>query len=126
VLEQVDLTLTLSKRDYRQRLIDLQTRLYDMEQALFEARIPALFVFEGWAGAAKVRTISVITRRLDPRGLRVYPITPPRTYELQYPWLYRFWLKTPSYGQIAIFDRSWYRQVLGAQCVERRRLACAL
>lgn len=118
MLEQVDLTLTLSKRDYRQRLVDLQTRLYDMEQALFEARIPALFVFEGWAGAAKVRTLSVITRRLDPRGLRVYPITPPRTYEMQYPWLYRFWLKTPSYGQIAIFDRSWYRQALGERVRE--------
>ncbi len=113
MLEQVDLTLSLSKQDYRQRLVDLQMRLYDMEQALFEARIPALFAFEGWAGAAKVRTISVITRRLDPRGLRVYSITPPRTYEMQYPWLYRFWLKTPSYGQIAIFDRSWYRHVLG-------------
>ncbi len=113
MLEQVDLTLSLSKQDYRQRLLDLQMRLYDMEQALFEARIPALFAFEGWAGAAKVRTISVITRRLDPRGVRVYSITPPRTYEMQYPWLYRFWLKTPSYGQIAIFDRSWYRHVLG-------------
>lgn len=112
VLEQIDLDLRLNKHEYRQRLVDLQTRLYHMEQALFEARVPALFLFEGWAGAAKVRTISVITRRLDPRGLRVHSITPPRTYELQYPWLYRFWLKTPSYGQIAIFDRSWYRQVL--------------
>lgn len=123
MLEQIDLNRTISKREYRERLIDLQTRLYDMEQALFEARVPALFAFEGWAGAAKVRTISVITRRLDPRGLRVHPISAPRTYETQFPWLHRFWLKTPSYGQIAIFDRSWYRHALGERVRQEAAIA---
>ena len=28
------------------------------------------------------------------------------------PWLYRFWHRIPNYGQMAIFDRSWYRRVL--------------
>jgi polyphosphate kinase 2 (PPK2 family) len=83
-----------------------------MQQALFEAHRPALIVFEGWAGTSKIGTIGQLTRRLDPRGLRVHPVTPPRTFETLYPWLYRFWLKTPSYGHLAIFDRSWYRQVL--------------
>jgi polyphosphate kinase 2 (PPK2 family) len=112
MLDQIDVDLKLSKGEYRQRLEDLQARLYDMEQALLEAKAPVAVVFEGWAGTSKVRTISVLTRRLDPRGVRVHPITPPRTYETQYPWLYRFWLKIPSYGQVAIFDRSWYRQAL--------------
>jgi len=112
MLDQIDLDRRLSKEDYRAELPDLQLRLYDMEQAAMESRRPVLIVFEGWAGTAKVRTISAITRRLDPRGVRVHPITPPRTSELQYPWLYRFWLKLPSYGQVAIFDRSWYREIL--------------
>jgi polyphosphate kinase 2 (PPK2 family) len=90
-----------------------------MEQALFEARIPVLLVFEGWAGTSKVGTIGLLTRRLDPRGLRVHPVTPPRTSETQYPWLYRFWLKIPSYGQMALFDRSWYREVLAARTHEQ-------
>lgn len=112
MLEQLDLDVRLSKSEYRRRLPDLQARLYDMEQAILEARLPVAILFEGWAGTSKVRTISALTRRLDPRGLRVHSITPPRTFETQYPWLYRFWLKTPSYGRIAIFDRSWYREVL--------------
>jgi polyphosphate kinase 2 (PPK2 family) len=112
MLDQIDLDRAISKREYKQRLRPLQERLYSMEQALFEARIPALMVFEGWAGAGKIGTISRLTRRLDPRGLRVHPITPARTYEQQYPWLYRFWRKTPSYGRMAIYDRSWYREVL--------------
>ena len=29
-----------------------------------------------------------------------------------HPFLWRFWIKTPEKGRIAIFDRSWYRRVL--------------
>src|SRR6476660_3348562 len=112
MLDQIDLERSISKPEYKRRLRELQQRLYDMQQALFEARRPALIVFEGWAGTSKIGTIGLLTRRLDPRGLRVFPITPPRTSETMFPWLIRFWLKTPSYGQLAIFDRSWYRQVL--------------
>jgi polyphosphate kinase 2 (PPK2 family) len=115
MLDQIDLHCTIGKRAYKLQLSELQARLYDMEQALLQARLAALVVFEGWAGTAKIGTISILTRRLDPRGLRVHPITPPRTYETQYPWLYRFWLKAPSQGQLAIFDRSWYREVLAGR-----------
>jgi AMP-polyphosphate phosphotransferase len=112
MLDQIDLERSITKSEYKRRLRELQLRLYDMQQALFEVRRPALIVFEGWAGTSKIGTIGQLTRRLDPRGLRVHPVTPPRTFETLYPWLYRFWLKTPSYGALAIFDRSWYRQVL--------------
>ncbi|WP_298821077.1 hypothetical protein [Chloroflexus sp.] len=106
--------VTLSKEEYRRLAPELQARLFDLEQMLLEARIPTIFVFEGWAGTAKARAIATLTRRLDPRGFRVHSITPPRTYEQQYPWLYRFWLKIPSYGQMSFFDRSWYRELLAA------------
>ncbi|NOK58498.1 MAG: hypothetical protein GFH27_549279n304 [Chloroflexi bacterium AL-W] len=111
MLDQIDLERTIDKSEYKQLLPKLYAHLYDMEQALIEARIPVLIVFEGWAGASKITTIGHLTRRLDPRGIRVHSITPPRTSERQYPWLYRFWLKIPSYGQIAIFNRSWYRRI---------------
>jgi polyphosphate kinase 2 (PPK2 family) len=29
-----------------------------------------------------------------------------------HPWLWRFWLKLPNYGEMAIFDRSWYGRVM--------------
>ncbi len=112
MLEQIDLEQTIDKRTYKQRLPDLEQRLYHVEQTIVEARIPVLIVFEGWAGTSKIGAITALTHRMDPRGLRVHPVTPPRTWETQYPWFYRFWLKIPPYGQIAIFDRSWYREVL--------------
>ncbi|ABY36973.1 MAG TPA: hypothetical protein DEF43_11925 [Chloroflexus aurantiacus] len=114
MLERCITDVKLSKEEYTQLAPGLQARLFDLEQMLLEARIPTIFVFEGWAGTAKARTIATLTRRLDPRGFRVHSITPPRTYEQQYPWLYRFWLKIPSYGQMSFFDRSWYRELLAA------------
>jgi polyphosphate kinase 2 (PPK2 family) len=119
MLDQIDLERSIAKPEYKHRLHELQQRLYYTQQALVDANRPALIVFEGWAGTSKIGTIGQLTRRLDPRGLRVHPVTPPRTYETMYPWLYRFWLKTPRTGELAIFDRSWYREVLA----ERTRAA---
>lgn len=123
MLDQIDLERSIGKSEYKQRLPELQERLYALEQRLLEVRIPTLIIFEGWATTAKVNAIRVLMRRLDPRGVRVHSITPPRTFEAQYPWLHRFWLKTPSYGQMAIFDRSWYRQVLAQRT--RKQLTTA-
>ena len=112
MLEQIDLEQSVSKSTYAKRLPALQRRLYDLEHAAFTAQIPSLVVFEGWAAAGKGSTINALTERLDPRGFRVVPITPPRTAETHYPWLWRFWLKVPAYGQMVIFDQAWYRRVL--------------
>ena len=112
MLEQLDLDLSVSKTTYTKRVAGLQRRLYDLEHAVFTAGIPSLVVLEGWAAADKGGTINALSERLDPRGFRVVPISPPRTAETRYPWLWRFWLKVPARGQMVIFDQSWYRRVL--------------
>jgi polyphosphate kinase 2 (PPK2 family) len=112
MLEKVNLGLTLSKEEYRSVLPGLQQRLYDLEKACWDQNVASILVFEGWDAAGKGSAIATLTERLDPRGYKLHPITPPRTYEQQRPWLWRFWLRTPNYGEMAIFDRSWYRRVL--------------
>jgi AMP-polyphosphate phosphotransferase len=123
MLDQFDLTLAVSKREYRQRLPELQARLFDMEQAVIEARLPVMLVFEGWSGTGRARMIGALTRRLDPRGLRVHAGTPPRTYERQFPWLSRFWQQIPSYGRLAIFERAWYHQTIEERLHEQNDAA---
>ncbi len=112
MLEQMRLDQSAPKEEYQRRLPELQARLYSLAHAMFRARQPVIVVFEGWAAAGKGGAIRVLTERLDARGFRVAPISPPRTFETHYPWLWRFWLKLPTYGQMAIFDGSWYRRVL--------------
>lgn len=112
MLEHVDLDARLKNAEWKQRRPWYQQRLYDLEKAAFDAGMPTVVVFEGWDAAGKGTSISQLTSRLDPRGYIVYPIRAARTYEKQQPWLWRFWLKLPNYGQMAIFDRSWYGRVL--------------
>lgn len=112
MLEYLNLDLSLPKEDYRPRIRELQNRLYELEHAVFDAKIPVMIVFEGWAACGKGRLIQILAERMDPRGFRVVPITPPRTAETRYPWMWRFWLKIPAYGQMVVFDTSWYQRVL--------------
>jgi polyphosphate kinase 2 (PPK2 family) len=112
MLEQLDLSLAVSKTKYAGQLPLLQANLYDLEHEIFTRKIPVMIVFEGWAAAGKGSTLNVLAERLDPRGFRVVPISPPRTAETRYPWMHRFWLKLPARGQMVAFDTSWYRRVL--------------
>jgi polyphosphate kinase 2 (PPK2 family) len=112
MLEKVDLTRKLPKKEYKQLIPVLQRRLYDLEKACWDANVPSMIVFEGWDAAGKGTSINLLTSRLDPRGFKLYPIQAARTFETHLPWLWRFWLKTPNYGEMAIFDRSWYGRVL--------------
>lgn len=112
MLEKIDLTKKLGKKEYKRQLPRLQRRLYDLEKAAWDARVPTVILFEGWDAAGKGTAIGKLTERLDPRGFKLYPIREARTYEKMHPWLWRFWLKLPNYGEIAIFDRSWYGRVL--------------
>jgi polyphosphate kinase 2 (PPK2 family) len=112
MLEKIDLTRKLSKKEYKAQLPRLQRRLYDLEKACWDAKISSVILFEGWDASGKGTSINLLTSRLDPRGFKLYPIQAPRTFETHLPWLWRFWLKLPNYGEMAIFDRSWYGRVL--------------
>jgi polyphosphate kinase 2 (PPK2 family) len=112
MLEKIDLSRKLTKKEYRTAIPRLQRRLYDLEKACWDANMPSVIVFEGWDAAGKGTSINLLTSRLDPRGFKLYPIQAARTYETHLPWLWRFWRKLPNYGEMAIFDRSWYGRVL--------------
>ena len=112
MLEYVNLELAVPKEEYEKRISVLQQRLYELEHAVFDAKVPVMVVFEGWAATGKGRVISILAERMDPRGFRVVPITQPRTTETHYPWLWRFWQKIPARGQMVVFDTTWYRRIL--------------
>jgi len=112
MLEKVDLDVRLEKAAYKKIKPALMDRLYAVQKASWDAGIPVVILFEGWDAAGKGTSIQSLTRPLDPRGFKLYPIRPARTYEKNHPWLWRFWLKIPARGEWAIFDRSWYGRVL--------------
>ena len=113
MLDLIDLTKKLSKEEYRARLPILRMRLLQLQQASWQAGVASVLVFEGWDGSGKGDCVRKATERLEPRGYRLHYVTrEPRTYEKSLPWMWRFWLEIPNYGQMTIFHRSWYRRVL--------------
>lgn len=112
-LSNVDLNQSITDKDeYEKKLKKYQLKLLSMQHLLLERNLGVLFVFEGWDASGKGGAIKRAVANLDPRGVRVWPISAPAPHEKRYHYMQRFWRKIPQYGQIAIFDRSWYGRVL--------------
>ncbi len=112
MLEQVDLSKTIAKEEYKVIMEDLELRLGELQREAKELKIPVAIVFEGWDAAGKGTMINQLIQAFDPRGFVVHPISPPNEEEFLRPFLWRFWIKTPAKERIAVFDRSWYGRVL--------------
>ncbi len=114
MLKELDLRVSLPEEKWEE-MDALKQRLGALQQRIRALKIPAVIVFEGWGAAGKGSQISKLINNLDPRGFSVYSIISPTESEKRYPWMRRFWKKLPLYGDISIFDRSWYREVTVAR-----------
>jgi len=112
MLEKIDLSKKIEKSEYNRLMPELEIRLGEVQRKIRELKIPVIIVFEGWEAAGKGSMINRLTLALDPRGFTVHPTNPPTQDEKYRPFLWRFWIRTPERGRIAIFDRSWYGRVL--------------
>lgn len=112
MLEKVDLSLKLDKEEYKKRYDAMSDRLTILQRACWEHHIPVIILFEGWDASGKGTSINMLASLMDPRGFKIQPIHGATEQEAQMPWLWRFWLRIPNYGEIAIFDRSWYGRVM--------------
>jgi polyphosphate kinase 2 (PPK2 family) len=113
LLSELDLTKQIeSKSDYRERVQEVQLNLLHFQRKILESKRNVILVFEGPDAAGKGGVIKRITEKLDPRVIRVYAVVKPTEEEYRHHYLWRFWTKIPSQGEIAIFDRSWYGRVL--------------
>lgn len=112
---------SLSDEEYKEQLTKLQNHLKELHNRLYRKKVPVVMVYEGWDAAGKGGNIKRITEALDPRGFEVQPIASPEPHEKARHYLWRFWMRLPKTGHIAIFDRSWYGRVM----VERLEGFCS-
>src|ERR1700724_4220083 len=112
VLDELDQNKSVDQEDYRIKVKEYQLRLLNLQRALMETRHNLVVIVEGPDAAGKGGAIKRLVEKLDPRTFRVYSVVKPTQEEYSHHYLWRFWSKLPSYGQIAIFDRSWYGRVL--------------
>ena len=88
------------------RLTDLQERLWA------EAARAVLVVIQGIDAAGKDGTIRVIAGALNPQGTPVASFKAPTPLELAHDYLWRVHQRVPAKGEIGIFNRSHYEDVL--------------
>jgi len=112
MLEKVDLSKKIEKAAYKSLISDLEVKLGELQRQARDLAIPVIIVFEGWEASGKATAMNHLILSLDPRGFNVYPVNPPTEEERFRPFLWRFWIKTPARGRMALFDKSWYRRVL--------------
>lgn len=120
-LMNADLSLSLARDEYDERMTELGKSLAECQVHLYQEKIPLIMLFEGWDAAGKGGTIMRVTRNLNPRGYTVVPVGPPGPGEAAHHYLWRFIPALPARGYITIFDRSWYGRVL----VERVESLCS-
>ena len=91
------------KEDIKVRLSAARTRLYELQMALKEHKIPVIVLFEGWGASGKGSTISKVIKNIDPRFFKVATMSAPTEEDLRKPFLYRYFKETdPGRRQIYI------------------------
>jgi polyphosphate kinase 2 (PPK2 family) len=111
-IEDLDLTKRTKTREYKAKLTKLQIELVQAQRRVIDRGHRVVLVFEGVDAAGKGGAVKRITMYLDPRGYDVHAIGAPNAQEQSHHYLRRFWVRLPSRGRIAIYDRSWYGRML--------------
>lgn len=112
MLANIDLKQKIDKKEYKEIIKDLETKLGLLQRKLKDYDIPVVMVFEGWGSSGKGTLINKVLYPLDPRGVNVYTTDRLSENDIMHPFLWTFWTKTPLNGRIAIFDKSWHRSIL--------------
>jgi PPK2 family polyphosphate:nucleotide phosphotransferase len=87
-------------------LLDLQERLYA------ESGRSLLVVLQAMDAGGKDGTIEHVFKGLNPQGVRVSSFKAPTEEELAHDFLWRIHQQAPRHGEIGVFNRSHYEDVL--------------
>ena len=122
---------TGSKDGDRDRLAEVGNKLDVLQERLHAQRHQrVLLVLQGMDTSGKDGTIRGVFHEVDPLGLRIVPFRAPTPIESARDFLWRVHLQVPAVGELAIFNRSHYEDVLvprvigqidSAECERRYR-----
>jgi PPK2 family polyphosphate:nucleotide phosphotransferase len=101
------------KNEAEQRLLKLNTELESLQALLFaQAKHKVLIVLQGMDTSGKDGVISHVFEGVNPQGVRVAAFKVPTAPELAHDYLWRVHQQVPGRGEMVIFNRSHYEDVL--------------
>lgn len=107
------------KKDTAEVFAKLNDRLEELQEMLWaENRHKVLVVLQGMDTSGKDGTISHVFDGVNPLGVRVASFKAPTPEELGHDFLWRVHPKVPGRGELVIFNRSHYEDVLAVRVKE--------
>jgi PPK2 family polyphosphate:nucleotide phosphotransferase len=99
--------------DQRQQLAELAARM-DQAQNRMHAHehYGLLVVFQAMDAAGKDSSIRRVFNGVNPSRFKMVPFKKPGDEDLKHDFLWRFWQELPERGNIGVFNRSYYEEVL--------------
>jgi len=102
-----------SKKDVEKEFSKLKEKLCDLQDILYaEGKRRVLIVLQGMDTAGKDGTIKHVFKEVHLQGIRVANFKSPTATELAHDFLWRIHKEVPGNGEIVIFNRSHYEDVL--------------
>ncbi len=102
-----------SKKEGLQRLLDLNKTLGELQEILYAGhKERLLIVLQAMDSGGKDGTIRSVFDGVNPQGVRVASFKVPTPEEMDHDYLWRIHKQTPGKGEIVIFNRSHYEDVL--------------
>jgi PPK2 family polyphosphate:nucleotide phosphotransferase len=95
-------------------ILEKNRRELDSAQELLWASdcYSVLIILQGMDTAGKDGTIKHVMSGVNPQGCRVSSFKVPTAEELDHDFLWRYWRHLPARGEIGVFNRSYYEEVL--------------
>lgn len=108
-----DDTDKLSKNDIKEEYAKLQEKFIELQEIFNAAKkYGLLIILQGMDCSGKDGTINKVLMGVNPNGFNVEKFKVPTPEELEHDYLWRIHKKTPIRGDIMVFNRSYYEDVL--------------
>jgi PPK2 family polyphosphate:nucleotide phosphotransferase len=101
------------REDVENELVNFSSQVSELQYKLFAANSQSLMIIlQGVDASGKDGTIRHVMGALNPQSCYVKPFKVPNTEDLSHDYLWRIHIAVPSKGQIAIFNRSHYEDLI--------------
>ena len=103
----------IKKKAGKKQLIEVSKNLRDLQELLYaEGKQKVLVVLQGIDASGKDGTIKNVFGWVNPQGTHIASFKVPTNKELAHDYLWRIHQRTPGAGEIVVFNRSHYEDVL--------------
>lgn len=103
-----------SKKEVKEEILPQNLeKMFEFQEKLYaENKRGILVVLQAMDAAGKDSLVKKVFTALNPAGCKVTSFKQPSTEELDHDYLWRISKATPAYGEVGIFNRSHYEDVL--------------